>query len=74
MVQEGQAWNEPDLSPQAAGKREWRLLRGGSWFGVPRSCRAAYRDGTRPGSVSPDVGVRPCCPLPPGFPSLPLNP
>jgi formylglycine-generating enzyme required for sulfatase activity len=60
------AWEETDRSPQAEGKREFRLLRGGSWLIDPHYCRAAYRVSSRPGVVNTSVGVRPCCLLPPG--------
>ena len=45
-----------------------KLLRGGSWFDVPLSCRSSYRGGSRPGAHYGLLGFRVCC-LPPG-PSL----
>ncbi|MEB3167160.1 MAG: SUMF1/EgtB/PvdO family nonheme iron enzyme, partial [Synechococcaceae cyanobacterium] len=54
-------WLEP-----LQGLLETRLLRGGSWFNEPRSCRSAYRNCNRPGALGGDVGFRVCC-LPPGL-------
>ena len=56
---------DPDLAdvPQ---ERKYRLLRGGSWFTIPHGCRAAMRDSIPPGLANPHVGLRPCCPCPPG--------
>jgi formylglycine-generating enzyme required for sulfatase activity len=48
-------------------QKELRLLRGGSWFNVPHGCRAALRYSNLPAYVNTDIGVRPCCLLPPGF-------
>jgi formylglycine-generating enzyme required for sulfatase activity len=45
-----------------------RLLRGGSWLGVPRNCRSACRDHGQPGYANSGVGFRVVC-LPQG-PSL----
>jgi formylglycine-generating enzyme required for sulfatase activity len=66
--QDGGPWREEDaeLVRRESGQRGWKLLRGGSWFGEPHICRAAFR-----GSYNPDVdnssnGLRPCCPSPPG--------
>ena len=44
----------------------YRLLRGGSWFLVPRYCRAAFRVSDLPAYPYTFVGFRPCCLLPPG--------
>ena len=66
---DGQAWEGVDPSLEALGsvQKDWKLLRGGSWFGVPRNCRAAIRFSFLPALVGTNVGVRPCCLLPPGF-------
>jgi formylglycine-generating enzyme required for sulfatase activity len=47
---------------------EGRLLRGGSWYHLPRNCRSAYRGLGRPVNANADVGFRVVC-LPQG-PSL----
>ncbi len=65
---DGTPWLEP-----TAGLLENRLLRGGSWFNVPRNCRSAYRSSFHPVDRYDDVGFRVCC-LPPGFPSWSLVP
>ena len=66
--EDGEPWREEDgdLVRRESGQRGWKLLRGGSWFNVPRACRAAVRDGNDPASLNADLGVRPCCFLPPG--------
>jgi formylglycine-generating enzyme required for sulfatase activity len=71
-------WHHSYASPPADGSA-WvdsedenssvkRLLRGGSWFGVPGFCRSAFRNHARPGSADFFVGFRVVC-LPQG-PSL----
>jgi formylglycine-generating enzyme required for sulfatase activity len=45
-----------------------RVLRGGSWFRVPRLLRCACRDWRQPSVQDDDVGFRVCCaraPTPP---------
>jgi formylglycine-generating enzyme required for sulfatase activity len=65
--QDGSPWEDPDPSPEAIARADNRLLRGGSWIDGPHSCRAAFRFCFRPGRHShSDLGVRPCCLLPPG--------
>jgi formylglycine-generating enzyme required for sulfatase activity len=56
------------LDPGLAGDKEqrYRLLRGGSWFNIPRLARAAFRNGNNPDDGSSDIGLRPCGPSPPG--------
>ncbi|MFM7548655.1 MAG: serine/threonine protein kinase, partial [Cyanobacteriota bacterium] len=66
---DGQPWEGVDPALEALGtaQKEWRLLRGGSWFFVPHNCRAAVRSGFPPASlILASFGVRPCCLLPPG--------
>ncbi|MFN7900846.1 MAG: SUMF1/EgtB/PvdO family nonheme iron enzyme [Synechococcaceae cyanobacterium] len=65
----GQPWEGVDPALEALGtaQKEWRLLRGGSWFGDPPSCRAAFRYCILPGSDFTAVGVRPGCFSPPGL-------
>ena len=67
----GQAWMEPFEGLPL--EQQLRLLRGGSWFGVPHRCRSAYRSSTHPADHNVDVGFRLCC-LPPGLPSWSFNP
>ncbi|MFM9100734.1 MAG: formylglycine-generating enzyme family protein [Cyanobium sp.] len=65
---DGQPWQgvDPALEALESAQKEWRLLRGGSWFAGPHDCRAAFRYSVHPAYVSTSIGVRPCCPLPPG--------
>ncbi len=59
--------DQPWLIPAAAAD-EPRLLRGGSWYVIPRSCRSAFRGHYQPGLAYSNVGFRVVC-LPQG-PSL----
>lgn len=63
-----QPWREEDadLVRRESGQREWKLLRGGSWFNVPLNCRAAFRYSNIPVNDYAYYGLRPCCPSPPG--------
>ncbi|MEB3266278.1 MAG: SUMF1/EgtB/PvdO family nonheme iron enzyme [Cyanobacteriota bacterium] len=63
---DGGAMEGPDPGLTGDKEQRYRLLRGGAWFDVPRNCRAANRVGNPPAGVSAYVGVRLCCPLPPG--------
>jgi formylglycine-generating enzyme required for sulfatase activity len=65
---DGQPWEGVDPALEALGtaQKDWKLLRGGSWFDVPHLCRAANRSSYRPGNSVTSIGVRPCCLLPPG--------
>jgi formylglycine-generating enzyme required for sulfatase activity len=60
---DGRSWIDP-----SADMFRPRLLRGGSWFGNPGSCRSASRFHSRPGFAVDTVGLRVVC-LPQG-PSL----
>jgi formylglycine-generating enzyme required for sulfatase activity len=65
---DGSAWLDEE-GPSAEQEREkTRLLRGGSWYFNPSSCRSAYRGRLRPGDAGLSVGFRVVC-LPQG-PSL----
>jgi sulfatase modifying factor 1 len=48
------------VDPQGPEKGEYRVLRGGSWNGVPGSCRSACRSGSGPGGRGYDCGFRLC--------------
>ncbi len=61
---DGQPWEGPDEGLEDSAQKEWRLLRGGSWFGKPPYCRAAYRASGHPGYKNTVYGFRPCCFLP----------
>ncbi|MFM1797827.1 MAG: Sulfatase-modifying factor enzyme 1 [Cyanobacteriota bacterium] len=56
---------DPSLEALDTAQKLWKLLRGGSWFLVPRLCRSAYRSSSHPGGRSGNLGFRVCC-LPPG--------
>jgi formylglycine-generating enzyme required for sulfatase activity/energy-coupling factor transporter ATP-binding protein EcfA2 len=64
---------DPGLA-EVPQEQQMRLLRGGSWFDVPRICRAANRNCGHPAHVFTSVGVRPCCLLPPQDCFLALKP
>jgi formylglycine-generating enzyme required for sulfatase activity len=42
-------------------EQDYRLLRGGSWIGDPRYCRAAFRNCAHPERINSTVGFRPGC-------------
>jgi formylglycine-generating enzyme required for sulfatase activity len=56
------------LDPALRGNQEQRylLLRGGAWVVSPRRARAAFRFSYNPDFVGTFIGLRPCCPSPPG--------
>ena len=64
----GLPWEAVDSALEALGtaQKDWKLLRGGSWFNAPHLARAAIRLSYLPASVFTSLGVRPCCLLPPG--------
>jgi formylglycine-generating enzyme required for sulfatase activity len=67
QVLDGSALEGPDPGlARESGQLSWKLLRGGSWFGEPHGCRAAFRYSFHPADITPQVGFRPCCLLPPG--------
>ncbi len=65
---DGSAWLKPSawlkasawLKPRASDV-EGRLLRGGSWYSLPRDCRSAYRYRYQPGYAYDGVGFRVVC-------------
>ena len=65
---DGQPWEGVDsaLEALATAQKDWKLLRGGSWFSEPLCCRAAIRSSDLPAGLDSSRGVRPCCLLPPG--------
>ncbi|MFM8276984.1 MAG: formylglycine-generating enzyme family protein, partial [Cyanobium sp.] len=65
----GLPWEGVDPSLEALGsaQKNWRLLRGGSWFFDPHNCRSAFRNSFLPVALDASVGFRVCC-LPPGSP------
>jgi formylglycine-generating enzyme required for sulfatase activity len=62
----GAALEQPDPALQGNIEQSYRLLRGGSWFYDPRSARAAFRSSNGPVGDLTNIGLRPCCPSPPG--------
>ena len=62
----GAAIEGPDPGLVGDKEQRYRLLRGGSWFNYPRDARAAFRISFIPDNVNTDIGLRPCCPSPPG--------
>jgi formylglycine-generating enzyme required for sulfatase activity/calcineurin-like phosphoesterase family protein/energy-coupling factor transporter ATP-binding protein EcfA2 len=50
--------NSPDKNPMGPKAGSGRVLRGGCWLYVARSCRAAYRDDGRPAGRAYGVGFR----------------
>jgi formylglycine-generating enzyme required for sulfatase activity len=57
---DGRAWLTDD-------EKAYRILRGGSWVNIPRSCRAASRNVNPPDDRNDDVGFRVCCAAPRAF-------
>jgi len=53
----GSAWLTDDESA-------WRLLRGGSWYSIPRYCRCASRNNNNPVHDDLNIGFRVVCELP----------
>jgi len=50
----------PSVSASVASPKR-RLLRGGSWYGLPACCRSACRNFDRPVSRAFSIGFRVCC-------------
>ncbi|MBL8879844.1 MAG: SUMF1/EgtB/PvdO family nonheme iron enzyme [Phycisphaerales bacterium] len=46
------------VDPTGPGSGSGRVLRGGSWYSLPRNCRSAFRGGDAPGSRNNYVGFR----------------
>jgi formylglycine-generating enzyme required for sulfatase activity len=49
---------QTDSSPRVDGDESNRVLRGGSWFSLPRNLRSANRYGDRPDSRNDIIGFR----------------
>ena len=66
----GQAWEgvDPALEASDTHQKNWRVLRGGSWYHDPQNCRTAFRFSYPPDGIYSDVGFRPCCHLSPDSP------
>jgi formylglycine-generating enzyme required for sulfatase activity len=58
--------DQPDPALRGNLEQCYRLMRGGSWFFNPLFARAAFRFSFNPDDDTPVVGLRPCCPSPPG--------
>ena len=65
---DGQAWVDAAVGEKSKESVKIRLLRGGSWYLIPRFCRSAFRDHDQPVDALSSVGFRLVC-LPQG-PSL----
>jgi formylglycine-generating enzyme required for sulfatase activity len=62
----GAALEQTDPGLKGNIEQSYKLLRGGSWFSLPLDARAAFRGSNFPGYVNSLIGLRPCCPSPPG--------
>lgn len=58
---DGSAWVDQTERKDNNQRETYKLLRGGSWNYVPRSCRSAFRNGIIPGLVNNSVGFRVVC-------------
>jgi formylglycine-generating enzyme required for sulfatase activity len=58
--EDGKAWFDEEAKDNE-NSMKGRLLRGGSWIGLPRSCRSASRNIGRPDGRSNRLGFRVCC-------------
>jgi formylglycine-generating enzyme required for sulfatase activity len=66
-VLDGSALEGPDPGlAEVPTEQGMMLLRGGSWFSDPHFARAAFRSSYDPDNVNSFIGLRPCCPSPPG--------
>jgi formylglycine-generating enzyme required for sulfatase activity len=58
--EDGRAWIDEDAN-ENKNEMNRRLLRGGSWNGLPWCCRSAYRDNFHPGYRHYGFSFRVCC-------------
>ena len=73
---DGQPWEgvDPALEAMGTAQKDWKLLRGGSWFGGPHYCRAAFRNSYHPGHRRHQHRRSPLLSPPPRLPSWCLSP
>ena len=50
--------NSPGIDPKATAEGKYRVIRGGSWFNVPRYVRVSERNGYVPTNRGSDTGLR----------------
>ncbi len=62
---DGRAWVDVAEGEKSKELAKTKLLRGGSWNNIPRSCRSAYRNHYQPDYADLNVGFRVVC-LPQG--------
>ena len=58
--EDGRAWIDKEVN-ENNDKMNISLLRGGSWYDIPRCCRSAYRFSVRQSSRGNGFGLRVCC-------------
>jgi formylglycine-generating enzyme required for sulfatase activity len=58
---DGSAWVDFAEGEKNKESDKIRLLRGGSWYNIPRNCRSACRNYVRPGGRGSIIGFRVCC-------------
>jgi formylglycine-generating enzyme required for sulfatase activity len=63
----GLAWEELDPALEGSLQQSMKVLRGGSWIRFTRTARAAFRYANYPAYIGAEMGLRPCCLLPPGI-------
>jgi formylglycine-generating enzyme required for sulfatase activity len=71
----GDAWQEEDpiFKNHDTEQKDWKVLRGGSWFVDPMGCRGSLRRPDGADLIDTDVGFRPCCNLPLSSHRLPAD-
>ena len=63
--EDGGAWQEEDpiFENLDTEQKNWKVLRGGSWFADPIGCRGSLRRPDGADLIDTDIGFRPCCSL-----------